>query len=68
MDVDETIDDARDEDEEWVVELALPLAALPPGATAIHAARCDTPKDGVRRCGAWEDRLALSTKSGLNVR
>jgi len=38
----------------WVMELALPLAAIPAGATAIRAVRCDTPKDGVRRCGAWE--------------
>jgi hypothetical protein len=68
VDVDETIDDARDEDEEWVVELALPLAAIPAGATAIRAARCDTPKDGVRRCGAWEAPLALPAKSGLEAR
>jgi hypothetical protein len=59
VDVDETLDDPRDEDEEWVVEAAIPLAAIPPGTTAIHAARCDTPKDGTQRCGAWDGPLVL---------
>jgi len=64
VDVDETIDDPRDEDEEWVVELAVPLAAIPASAAAIRAARCDTPKDGVRRCGAWDGPLVLSAGDG----
>ncbi len=50
IDLDGTIDDPSDEDEEWVVELELPL---PPGPFAISATRCDTPKDGVERCGSW---------------
>ncbi len=58
-DVDETLDDPRDEDEEWVIEAAIPIAAIPPDAIAIHAARCDTPKDGKRRCGSWDGPLAL---------
>jgi hypothetical protein len=58
-DVDETLDDPRDEDEEWVIEAAIPIAAIPPGTTTIHAARCDTPKDGVQRCGSWDGPLAL---------
>ena len=58
-DVDETLDDPRDEDEEWVIEAAIPLAAVPAGATTIHARRCDTPKDGRERCGAWDGPLAL---------
>ncbi|HEX7838643.1 MAG TPA: hypothetical protein VF469_14305, partial [Kofleriaceae bacterium] len=67
-DVDETIDDPRDEDEEWVLEVAIPIAAVPPGATAIHAARCDTPKDGVRRCGSWDGPLVLSSQADLHVK
>jgi hypothetical protein len=59
-DVDETLDDPRDEDEEWVIEAAIPIAAIPPGTTTIHAARCDTPKDGTQRCGSWDGPLALS--------
>ena len=65
--VDETIDDPHDEDEEWVLEVAIPVAAVPPGATAIHAARCDIPKDGVRRCGSWEGPLALPPRAGLTM-
>jgi hypothetical protein len=60
--VDETLDDPSDEDEEWVIEAAIPIAAVPPGTTTIHAARCDTPKDGTPRCGAWDGPLALSPK------
>lgn len=67
-DVDETIDDPRDEDEEWVLEVAIPIAAVPPGATAIRAARCDTPKDGVRRCGSWQGPLVLSSRADLPVK
>jgi len=59
-DVDETLDDASDDDEEWVIEAAIPLAAIPAGTTTIHAARCDTPKDGRRRCGAWDGPLVLA--------
>lgn len=58
-DVDETLDDPRDEDEEWVIEAAIPIAAIPPGTTTIHAARCDTPKDGIQRCGSWDGPLVL---------
>lgn len=51
-----TRDDPKDDDEEWVVEIAMPLAniGLLPGIPKIvSAARCDVPKDGVRRCGSW---------------
>jgi hypothetical protein len=58
--VEDTLDDPRDEDEEWVIEAAIPLAALPSGAAAIHAARCDTPKDGIARCGTWDGPLAVA--------
>jgi hypothetical protein len=56
-----TIDDARDDDEEWVVELAIPLelAGLRlPARVPVRVTRCDVPKDGVRRCGAWSGTLA----------
>ncbi len=56
-DLDGTIDHPDDEDEEWVIELAIPLAAAglanPDIAVPFRASRCDTPKDGVVRCGEW---------------
>lgn len=60
--IEETLDDPRDEDEEWVIEVAIPIAAVPLGATTIHARRCDTPKDGHERCGSWDGPLALFEK------
>lgn len=62
VDFDEgTRDDPRDEDEEWVVELAIPLDLVDPvdRVAPVRAARCDTPKDGVTRCGAWSATLAI---------
>ncbi len=58
VDHDGTLDDAHDDDEEWVVELAVPLAAavLP---AQVRASRCDTTKDGVQRCGEWHGTLRL---------
>jgi hypothetical protein len=55
---DGTLNDPRDDDEEWVVEAAVPLSALGqaarPGARLrLSIERCDTPHDGRRRCGAW---------------
>lgn len=49
-----TLGDAHDDDEEWVVEVALPLA---PAGTPVTASRCDVPKDGIQRCGAWSGAL-----------
>jgi hypothetical protein len=58
-DRDGTLDQADDRDEEWVVELAIPRAALPRGPLAIDARRCDVTRDAVRRCGAWTGTVAL---------
>jgi hypothetical protein len=57
VDVDEetTIDVPGDFDEEWKVMLAIPLDAA--GLRGDVHARCDTPKDGVTRCGAWDGAL-----------
>jgi hypothetical protein len=40
-DVDGTVNDPSDEDEEWVVEMAIPLAALGGPPVAFGARRCD---------------------------
>ena len=57
-----TLDDPRDDDEEWVVELAIPLELLKLPADKqlpIKASRCDTPKDNVQRCGQWSGTVKL---------
>jgi hypothetical protein len=58
VDLDGTTNDPSDEDEEWVVEAAIPLASLGlaarPGATLrLSLERCDVPKGSSRRCGVW---------------
>ncbi len=61
-DTDGTIDDPSDMDEEWVVEMALPLAAIgverhvPFG---LKMERCDTPKHEARTCTSWSQRAVL---------
>ena len=61
IDRDGTIDNSHDDDEEWVIEAAVPLAALGPWPVTIHAARCDVTKDGVRHCGSWQAPVDLET-------
>ena len=64
-DVDGTIDDPRDDDEEWVVEMALPLAPLgltgrPGEWLRADLRRCDAERGGGRTCtSAPETLLAL---------
>jgi hypothetical protein len=57
VDRDGTLDQPDDFDEEWVIEAAVPLPTSSP--VTITAKRCDTPKDGVTRCGQWHRDLAL---------
>ncbi|MDB4957991.1 MAG: hypothetical protein JWO36_5560 [Myxococcales bacterium] len=59
VDRDGTIDDPHDDDEEWVIESAVPLAALGPSPVTIHASRCDVTKDGVKHCGSWQGAVDL---------
>ena len=59
VDRDGTLDAPDDFDEEWVIEAAIPLATLGPPPLAITAKRCDTLKNGERRCGTWQRTLAL---------
>ena len=63
VDTDGTIDQPRDDDEEWVVEVGIPRAMLGDAATQdlpVRASRCDVTKDGVQRCGHWEGTLQLA--------
>jgi hypothetical protein len=62
VDRDGTLDDPKDHDEEWKLEVAIPLTktGLEPGKTVeARTARCDIPKDGVKRCGEWTGTLTL---------
>jgi hypothetical protein len=60
-DLDGTPNDSRDDDEEWVLEMAIPLASAGLGArTHVSIRRCDTPKGAARRsCAAWDGDLVL---------
>jgi hypothetical protein len=59
-DTDGTLNDAKDDDEEWTLEWAIPLAAVghrgAPGETIpLALRRCDTPKHGPRVCAGFGD-------------
>ncbi len=59
-DVDGTVDMPADDDEEWLVEAAIPLAKIPfgpDGTVTASVSRCDVTKDHVRRCGSWRGTL-----------
>jgi len=59
VDVDGSLNDPTGEDdEEWVVFMALPwqslgIAARPGLRLRLGMGRCDVPKNGTRRCGEW---------------
>jgi hypothetical protein len=60
FDVDGSVDAPADDDEEWLVEAAIPVSAIPFGADGEVTAtfsRCDVTKDRVRRCGRWHGTL-----------
>lgn len=63
IDCDGTIDDPSDDDEEWVVEAAVPLASIAAAKSGallpIKLSRCDTVKSGERRCGEFHRALRL---------
>jgi len=56
--VDGTVNVSSDADEEWAVEMAIPLDSLemrgePGEVTGFSVRRCDTAKDGSRTCAGW---------------
>lgn len=60
VDVDGSVDDASNDDEEWVVEAAIPLTAVPfarNGTVDVQISRCDVTKDHIKRCGAWKGTI-----------
>ena len=59
--IDGTPDEAGDVDEEWSVEMAVPLASVGMRGQAGESAgfaieRCDAPPGGARVCGGWGER------------
>jgi hypothetical protein len=69
-DVDGTINDAHDFDEEWAVEAAVPIASLslgggpsPVDRVPLRVSRCEIAYDGVRACGSW----GVHPKGGLEL-
>lgn len=60
VDTDGSIDNSSNDDEEWIVEAAIPLAEVPfarDGSTPARVVRCDITKDHVKRCGSWQGVL-----------
>jgi hypothetical protein len=59
VDADGTLDHTGDNDEEWVVEMSVPLSSLgidraTPGVRIAFAVRrCEVGYDGVHACGSW---------------
>jgi hypothetical protein len=67
--IDGTVNDPKNMDEEWAIELAVPFSSLglkgEPGETVgMTLGRCDSPKHSPRVCAAWGER----TKEGVTGR
>lgn len=57
-DLDGTLNDSHDMDEEWVIEMAIPFESLGMRGergegVGFAVRRCDTPKEGPRTCASW---------------
>ncbi len=64
VDRDGTLDNPSNFDEEWLIELAIPLASVNldrDGHAGVTASRCDTPKHGPESCGTWSGTIELRT-------
>jgi hypothetical protein len=61
--LDGTLNDSRDDDEEWVIEMAVPFESIGlkgerGESIGFSARRCDTPKEEGRTCAAWGEGKA----------
>ena len=61
--IDGTIDNPKNFDEEWSLELAIPFESIGMKGErgeniGMSLSRCDTPKDGLRVCAGWGDAQA----------
>ena len=64
IDRDGSLDDPENFDEEWVIELEIPLTLVgldhETAGVQASAARCDVPKGDSARCGQWSGAILLS--------
>ncbi|MEO7112113.1 MAG: hypothetical protein ABI183_16840, partial [Polyangiaceae bacterium] len=72
-DLDGTPDDPKDQDEEWVIEMAVPLASLgltgkPGEHIGFTVSRCDKPKDSPRACAGWGTGWGTTTPSSITLK
>lgn len=59
-DLDGSLDDPSNDDEEWVIEATIPLRVLPfrsDGTLPFEISRCDRTKDGSTHCGSTRGAL-----------
>jgi hypothetical protein len=70
--IDGTVNNPKDSDEEWTLEIAIPLDSLGMRGErgeniGMSLSRCDTPKDGRRVCAGWGDGRATNRGKGRIV-
>ncbi len=63
-DLDGTPNNPKDNDEEWIIEMAIPLSSIgmrgaPGSSVGLSLERCDIPKGADRRCTAYQGRIVL---------
>ena len=63
--IDGTPNEPDDDDEEWVIEMAIPLSSLglkgnPGERLSVAAHRCDSPKNAPRSCGSYGERAPVT--------
>jgi hypothetical protein len=68
--MDGTLNDPKNMDEEWAIELAVPFESLgmegvPGESIGLSLSRCDTPKRASRVCGSWGDGSALQGRGTI---
>lgn len=55
-----TLDNPKDDDEEWVVEIAIPLDTVGRGKKDVHVGRCDVQRaNGEKRCASWSGTITI---------
>jgi hypothetical protein len=58
-DIDGSVDQPGDLDEEWRIELAIPLMLIQTQPARLRVERCDSPRTGGRHCGHFAATLEL---------
>lgn len=58
-DIDGSVDQPSDLDEEWRIELQIPLMLIQTQPARLRVERCDSPRTGGRHCGHFAGTLEL---------